>query len=173
MSKGGGNRRRYQYSIIKVMRNNLVFLGSASLGFALDQLTKWIIFKKLKEAGDVSVIPGFLNLLCSENEGTIFGFAQGKQSILIFFSFIAIGVIIWVYVSSKKSPVINLSLGFILAGAVGNLWDRIIYRYVRDFIDIHIGTIYHWPTFNLADALICAGIGLMLLETLLLERRKD
>ncbi len=155
------------------MRNSLVFWGSAFLGFVLDQFTKWIIFKKLKEAGVVSIIPGFLSLLCSENRGSVFGFAQGKNSALIFFSFIAIGIIIWVYVRSKKSPmssprdaIMSLSLGLILAGAAGNLWDRIIYRYVRDFIDIHLGSAYHWPTFNLADALICVGIGLMALGTL-------
>ena len=149
------------------MRNSLVFWGSTSLGFALDQFTKWIIFKNIKEAGAVSIIPGFINFFCSENRGSVFGFAQGKNSALIFFSFIAIGVIIWVYVRSEKSPVMSLSMGLILAGAVGNLWDRIVYRYVRDFIDIHLGSAFHWPTFNLADALICVGIGLMVLETLL------
>lgn len=148
------------------MRNSLVFWGSASLGFVLDQFTKWIIFKKLKEAGDVNIIPGFLNLLCCENRGSIFGFAQGKNKALVFFSFLAIGFIIWIYTRSKKSLIMNFSLGFILAGAVGNLWDRIVYRYVRDFIDIHLGSAYHWPTFNLADALICVGIGLMALGTL-------
>lgn len=170
MSKGGGSRRRYSI-IKKVMKSNLEFWGSAFLGFVLDQFTKWIIFKKLKEAGEVSIIPGFLNLLCIENRGSIFGFAQGKSRALIFFSFIAIGVIIWVYFRSKKSLLMNLSLGLILAGAVGNLWDRIIYRYVRDFIDIHLGTAYYWPTFNIADALICFGIGLMVLETYFFEKK--
>lgn len=153
------------------MRNNLVFWGIASLGFALDQYTKWAVFKNLKEAGAVSIIPGFLNLFCSENRGSVFGFAQGQNRALIFLSFIAIGIIIWIYIRSNKSLLMGLSMGFILAGAAGNLWDRIFYRYVRDFIDIHFGAAYHWPTFNIADALICLGIGLMLLETYLSERR--
>lgn len=155
------------------MKKNSVFWVSASLGFVLDQFTKWIVFKNLKEAGAVSIIPGFLNFFCSKNRGSVFGFAQGKNSALIFFSFIAIGIIIWVYIRSKKSLIMSLSMGFILAGAVGNLWDRIFYRYVRDFIDIHLGNAYHWPTFNIADALICLGIGLMLLETFIMERRKE
>jgi signal peptidase II len=154
------------------MRINLVFWGSAFIGLVLDQFTKWAVFKDLKEAGAVSIIPGFLNFLCSKNRGSVFGFAQGKNSALVLFSFIAIGVIIWIYIRSKKSLILGLSMGFILAGAVGNLWDRIFYSYVRDFIDIHLGTAFHWPTFNIADALICLGIGLMLLETFLLEGRE-
>ncbi|NOG84419.1 MAG: hypothetical protein HND49_11560 [Planctomycetes bacterium] len=53
-----------------------------------------------------------------------------------------------------------------LSGAIGNLWDRIFYHHVRDFIDVHIGRLYHWPTFNLADSFICIGVGLLLYETL-------
>jgi len=59
----------------------------------------------------------------------------------------------------------------ILSGAIGNLWDRIFHHHVRDFIDVHLGFGYHWPTFNIADALICVGVGMILYETLFTKRQ--
>ncbi len=59
----------------------------------------------------------------------------------------------------------------ILSGAIGNLWDRIFHHHVRDFIDVHLGMGYHWPTFNIADSLICVGVGLVLYETLFTKKQ--
>lgn len=75
------------------------------------------------------------------------------------------GVIGWIYYHSDKSNTVNtVALGIVLAGAGGNLWDRIFHHSVRDFIDVHIKN-YHWPTFNVADILICVGVGLLILKT--------
>ncbi len=54
-----------------------------------------------------------------------------------------------------------IALGLILSGAAGNLWDRLYWHGVRDFIDFYIGK-YHWPTFNIADCFILVGIGVFL-----------
>ncbi len=137
----------------------------------LDLLTKWYIFKKFEKAGSVVIIPNFLGLICSENEGIVFGLAQGNNGIFIVLSFVAIATISWFYHSFHKSGFsTNIAFGLILAGAIGNLWDRIFHQHVRDFIDIHFGRVYHWPTFNAADSFICIGVGLLLCETLF---RKD
>ena len=77
--------------------------------------------------------------------------------------------LIAILVYSLRHPVENwklqLGLMLVLGGAAGNLYDRINYGYVIDFLDVFYGT-YHWPTFNIADSSIAIGIGFLLLEVL-------
>ncbi len=137
----------------------------------IDLLTKWLVFEKFEEAGRVIIIPKVLGIICSENEGIVFGLAQGYNGVFIVLSFIAIASISLLHRSFNKSGYsASIAFGMILSGAIGNLWDRIFYHHVRDFIDVHVGRLYHWPTFNVADAFICIGVGLLLCGTLL---RKD
>lgn len=144
------------------MKNTATFVIAAVGGVVIDIVTKWFVFSKLDEFEKIILIPGLLNILRSENEGVVFGLFPGKTNAFIVFSAIAIIVILCIYIWSNKTLFIsNLALGLVLAGAIGNLWDRIWYRYVRDFIDLHIGEKYHWPTFNIADSLICIGISFM------------
>lgn len=144
------------------MKNPVTFAIVAVCGVIVDVVSKWIVFSKLDEFEKISLIPGLINILQSKNEGVVFGLFPGKTNVFIVFSFIAIAAIIYIYIKADKSLFVsNFALGFILAGAAGNLWDRIWYGYVRDFIDLHIGNKYHWPTFNIADGLICIGISIM------------
>jgi signal peptidase II len=144
------------------MKNTATFVIAAMGGVILDILSKWVVFSKIGEFGKVILIPGLINILRSRNEGVVFGLFPGKTNVFIIFSIIAIAIIIYIYITSDKVLFVsNLALGLILAGAIGNLWDRIWYGHVRDFIDLHIGNKYHWPTFNIADSLICIGISFM------------
>lgn len=144
------------------MKNTATFVIAAMGGVILDILSKWIVFSKIGEFGKIILIPGLINILRSRNEGVVFGLFPGKTNMFIIFSIIAIAIIIYIYITSDKVLFVsNLALGLILAGAIGNLWDRIWYGHVRDFIDLHIGNKYHWPTFNIADSLICIGISFM------------
>ncbi|MEP9412211.1 MAG: signal peptidase II [Candidatus Brocadia sp.] len=144
------------------MRNTATFVITAVGGVITDIVSKWVVFSKLNEFERINVITGFINILQSKNEGVVFGLFPGKTNAFIVFSIIAIAIIIYIYIKSDKSLFVsNVALGLILAGAAGNLWDRIWYGYVRDFIDLHIGDTYHWPTFNIADSLICIGISIM------------
>src|SRR3990167_4450888 len=87
---------------------------------------------------------------------------------------ISIVVILFIYIKSDKTIFIsNLALGLVLAGAMGNLWDRIWFRCVRDFIDLHIGDKYHWPTFNVADSLICVGISILVFTSFSTPKPKE
>ncbi|MEE9200581.1 MAG: signal peptidase II [Candidatus Brocadiales bacterium] len=139
------------------------------LGIVLDQATKWAAFRYLADSHNhdtVVRITSFLNLSLSRNEGGVFGFFQGGTAVLIALSIVAVFVVIWMYVRSEEiDSITTMSMGGILAGATGNLIDRVYFRYVRDFIDLHVGT-RHWPTFNVADALICVGVGIMVLNIL-------
>jgi len=144
------------------MKAIATFVITAAGGVILDIVSKWLVFTKLKESDKIPLIPGLIDIVQSKNEGVVFGMFPGKTNAFIVFSIIAIAIIIYLYIKSDKTPFTsNLALGLVLAGAMGNLWDRIWYAYVRDFIDFHIGNKYHWPTFNIADSLICIGISFM------------
>lgn len=148
------------------MRSITTFVIATSVGAFADLLTKWLVFTRMSEFQLITLIPGLLNVLRSENEGVVFGMFPGRTNIFIIFSIIAIITILCIYIWSDKILFIsNIALGLILAGAIGNLWDRIWYGHVRDFIDLHIGDKYHWPTFNIADSLICVGISVMVFSS--------
>ena len=149
-----------------------MFLVVTFCGVFLDLITKWIVFTNFKDTERLVVIKGFLGIVCSKNEGIVFGFAQGRNNILLFFCIAAIGAILWFYINFDKSRLFpNIAFGMILSGAIGNLWDRIFHHHVRDFIDVHLGMGYHWPTFNIADSLICVGVGLIFYETLFTKKQ--
>ncbi len=144
------------------MKNTAAFAITSVGGVIADIISKWVVFSQVNEFEKVVLIPGLLNILRSENKGVVFGLFPGKTTVFIIFSAIAIAVILFLYIRSDKTIFLsNLALGLVLAGAVGNLWDRIWFSSVRDFIDLHIGEKYHWPTFNIADSLICIGISVM------------
>ncbi|MFN3531918.1 MAG: signal peptidase II [Candidatus Brocadia sp.] len=156
------------------MKNTATFVIAAMGGVIADIVTKWVVFSKLNEFEKINVIPGLINILQSRNEGVVFGLFPGKTNAFIIFSTIAIAIIIYIYIKSDKSLFVsNVALGLILAGAAGNLWDRIWYGYVRDFIDLHIGNKYHWPTFNIADSLICIGISVMVFASFSAPKPKE
>ena len=96
----------------------------------------------------------YLNFNYTENTGAIFGILKNNNIIFIILTIIIIGIIVY---TIKKEKKYELELGIILAGAIGNLIDRIIYGHVIDFIHIK-----YWYVFNLADAYITIGIILII-----------
>ncbi len=105
------------------------------------------------------------------NTGAAFSFLADSASPdlvlkgLIFFSVAAVVIVGIMLMRSCAcfSNVTCVALALILGGAIGNLYDRIVYHYVIDFIDVHIGP-YHWPDFNLADSAIVIGACLLVFE---------
>ncbi|TET38452.1 MAG: signal peptidase II [Planctomycetota bacterium] len=122
-----------------------------------------------------TVIPGFLNVRCSFNPGAMFGIFPTKAAFLILFTSVAVAIMLGI-VHQFLMPTqyaMHISLGLIVAGAIGNLWDRLNFHAVRDFLDFHAGFWpglanwlesvewigqSHWPTFNVADIFICVGV---------------
>ena len=156
------------------MKNTATFVIAVVSGVIADIISKWVVFSKLDEFGKLIVIPGLLNIVRSKNAGVVFGLFPGKTIAFIVFSAIAIVVILFIYIKSDKTIFIsNLALGLVLAGAIGNLWDRIWFRCVRDFIDLHIGNKYHWPTFNVADSLICVGVFMLVITSFSAPKPKE
>jgi len=143
----------------------------------LDQLSKAVVAKNIFLYQKVEVIPGLVNLTRIHNRGVIFGALANLQSpagrlLLTLISLIALAIVIFYYLRTPASAgLIKFSFGLILAGALGNLMDRLFRGYVVDFIDLHLGP-HHWPFFNLADSCITIG-GLMLIIFLIRSPRRE
>lgn len=150
------------------------------LGFAilvLDQWTKAWIERVLPVGGVREVIPGFFNLTHIRNDGVAFGlFASHdgawKVWLLAALALAAIALVVGLLRSTPADQAVSLAaLGLVLGGAVGNLLDRVMSGAVTDFLDFYRGS-YHWHNFNVADSAISVGIGLLLLDSLILSRRR-
>ena len=140
-----------------------LYLISLSI-FLLDILTKNYIQNKIMYGEQVE-ITSFLRFVHFQNPGAAFSFLsdQGgwQRYFLIAISLLAVIYIPWLINQYKKNMLIVIGLLLILGGAIGNLYDRISYGYVIDFIYLHIAEFY-WPAFNVADSAISIGVLLFL-----------
>jgi signal peptidase II len=139
----------------------------ALLGAAADLWTKQAVFDWLGPVGSgkfYRIIPGFFHLVPCLNSGAAFSILQGQRFYLSAVSIGALlGILLLFLLGKIQGRVVQTAVGCITAGIIGNLYDRLFNDgLVRDFLDLHIGS-YHWPTFNLADTLLCIGVGLILL----------
>ena len=140
----------------------------------LDQLTKALIVRSITLQGSREVIPGFFNLTHVRNRGAIFGFLSHSDSRILFIfltlvSVAALGLVIYYFLKTPVSErLMKISLSLILAGALGNLIDRLFRGHVIDFLDFYVKD-WHWPFFNVADS--CITVGAFLLIYILIFKR--
>ena len=113
----------------------------------------------------VTVIPRCFDLRCSVNTGAVFGILGGRTAWVMLLTCVALGCITWIlWKADPRRLGLHVAFGLILGGALGNLWDRATYAGVRDFILWYLGDHSRaWPTFNIADAALCVGIGCIIL----------
>ena len=133
--------------------------------FLLDRISKiYVIFLDKKFLGSEIFSSKFLNIQLFWNEGIAFGLFSLKQGKLYNFLtiIIMILIILILYLAFKSNGIKKYSLLLIFGGAIGNLYDRIFYNAVPDFIDFHIGN-FHWFIFNVADIFITIGVIFMIL----------
>jgi len=152
--------------IEKILRKSLIinFL-LVSLIFVLDRVSKiYVIYLDKNFLGSEIYSSKFLNISLIWNEGVAFGLLsfekQSLYNILTLIIFIIILIIFFMII--KSSGLKKYALLMILGGALGNVYDRIFYNAVPDFIDFHIGN-FHWFIFNVADIFITFGIFFMIL----------
>jgi signal peptidase II len=152
---------RFKYAILLTI--NLFIIS-------LDQFTKYLIVKHFKLGETIAVLSGFFNLTYVQNKGAAFGLlAQAHPAFRVPF-FIIVPLIALTsmgyvfYHIATKNVRLAVGLSLILAGALGNLTDRIISGYVVDFLDFHWHWEYHFPAFNVADSAICIGVGILMLD---------
>ncbi|TEU06529.1 MAG: signal peptidase II [Candidatus Aminicenantes bacterium] len=133
----------------------------------LDQLTKALIVRSITLQGSREVIPGFFNLTHVRNRGAIFGFFSHSDSRILYIfltlvSVAALGLVIYYFFKTPVSErLMKISLSLILAGALGNLIDRLFRGHVIDFLDFYVKD-WHWPSFNVADSCITVGASLLI-----------
>ena len=143
-------------------------LGIALLVLILDQASKWWILTDVMSPRRILEITPFLNIVLVWNRGVSFGlFNTGSALvpwILTAVSLaIAIGLGLWLRRVDQR--LVAAGLGLIMGGALGNVVDRVRFRAVIDFVDVHVSG-YHWPAFNVADSAIVIGVGLLIFESL-------
>ena len=146
--------------------------------FALDRWTKWIVETQFGAYDTKTVIPGFFNIVHSQNPGVAFGMfaatsSRSRTPLLIGLSIVAVALLagmLWRIDRLDTASATGLAL--IFGGAMGNVFDRVRAGSVTDFLDFYAGS-WHWYTFNLADASICTGAGLLILSMLLSQHKRE
>jgi signal peptidase II len=152
------------------------YLCAAGLLYLVDQVTKAWAVRRLRLGDTVKVVEGFLHFGYAENTGIAFGQLQeggdfGRWMLAALAALATVGVLAYFFRVKRADDRVLGACALLLAGIVGNLTDRIRLGYVVDFIEVHLGS-YQWPTFNVADAAICVGAGLLALDIILEGRRE-
>lgn len=159
-------------------KNIPLFLMVSSIILIIDRITKWIIKTNMEVNQTIKVIDDFFTLSYILNSGIAFGLMDSNKSsfktpLLIIISFIALGIILYIFFSLPRSiKASGVAMGFIFGGAIGNIIDRIIRGEVIDFLDVDFPDISfeflnfymtRWPTFNAADSFVLIGIIMLLI----------
>ena len=152
--------------ILPTLKAHLTFWLLAAAGLILDLWSKSAVFSLLeqKPINSVSIIQGFLHLVRTENPGALFGILPGQAGLFIAVSVVALIIIFTIFLFSGDQHILfHIALALFAAGVCGNLYDRIFNGgLVRDFIDVVYYPGRHWPAFNVADAMLCIGVGLLI-----------
>jgi signal peptidase II len=144
-----------------------VFLVATTL--VLDRWTKALVLNRFDLNESVPVIDGLFNITYVRNTGVAFGIFSSISSpaksflLSLFTAFAAVVVVAYSIRSSVKNRLLQMALALILGGALGNLYDRLAYGYVVDFLEFYVRS-YHWPSFNIADSAISVGVLLLAIE---------
>jgi signal peptidase II len=153
-----------------------LMLVIAALIVLLDRVTKLWVIANIKQGHAIVIIPRIFRLTHVVNTGAAFSIFEGASSpalvrnLLIGFSIIAVTVVLaLIWKTGQRATLTSVALALILGGAIGNLYDRIRFAFVVDFLEVHI-VHYHWPDFNVADSAIVVGACLLLLEMLRPQR---
>ena len=141
--------------------------------FILDQLTKRAVQSSLSLYQSKPIIQDFFHLTYVTNDGMAFGLSMpGGRTILLILSILLTIFICWFLWQEREGHnLVRLGLALILAGAFGNLLDRILYGKVVDFLDFMIGD-FHWYIFNIADSSVTIGMMVFIFHSFFIETRK-
>ncbi|HEY1903825.1 MAG TPA: signal peptidase II [Terracidiphilus sp.] len=149
----------------------------SALVILADRVSKLWVEAHIQLGGAIPIIPRVLRITHWTNEGAAFSlFAESASPhlvrwVLVAFSLVAaLAVLIALVRLGNRFTLTTVALALVLAGALGNVHDRIVYGSVVDFIEVHIFS-YHWPDFNVADSSIVTGACLLMLDSLLPKKR--
>lgn len=153
------------------MDPRLAAYGTGAAIFVVDRLTKGLIDHYVPAWDTRVVIPGFFNIIHTKNPGAAFSLLAGaspewRNAFLISLSLGALALVatlLWQRTGSWHSPSLRLGLSLIFGGALGNIYDRLLYGAVTDFLEFYLGEL-RWPAFNIADSAITIGAALVVLD---------
>jgi len=148
----------------------LLLFAIAGGVLALDQLTKFLVMRRIPFETSIPIVGDFVRFTHIRNRGVAFGLLSDQGIPFVFVSLVAMLLIV---LSLRRVPrearTLRLSLAAILGGACGNLIDRVRFREVVDFIEVGVGRL-RWPVFNVADVAVTTGVFLFIAASLLGRR---
>ena len=143
-----------------------------SITILLDQVTKYLVMKKMVLGQSIPILDGFFNLTYVMNPGAAFGIlASASENFRVPFflgvSCLAIvAVLVFYFKGARDNLILQIGLSLVLGGAIGNLIDRVRFHEVVDFIEVYYKR-FHWPAFNIADSAISIGVCFLILDMIL------
>jgi signal peptidase II len=141
--------------------------GLALVVVIADQATKALARGRLGSGGSFPLLGGAVDIVYARNTGAAFSLLQSRDSLFVVVAILVIGGIVMFYRrATDLPPIVQIGLGLILGGALGNLIDRIRQGYVADLVDLH-----WWPVFNVADSCIVSGVAALVLQSYLQDRK--
>jgi signal peptidase II len=150
--------------------------AAAAAVFGLDRLTKWLIEQHVSFTDTYRIIPGFFDIIHSENRGVAFGMfndstSEWRSILLIAAASIAVAVItVLLWKPQRLDRLTYWGFALVLGGAAGNLADRIVWGRVTDFLLLYIQQ-FQWPAFNVADSAVVVGSSLLILDMIWTKRQ--
>jgi signal peptidase II len=157
----------------------IILLAVSAVTIGSDQLTKYLVTSKFRLGESIPVLQDFFNLTYVRNQGAAFGMlAQADPTFRVpFFILVPLIALITIAVVFKKladqDVKFAFSLSLVVAGAIGNLIDRVKLGFVVDFLDFHWRGAYHFPAFNIADSAICVGVGLIMVDLIFYSKKEN
>ncbi len=136
-----------------------VFVGIGT--FAADRITKALVSANMRLGQSIPVIQDIFHITFKTNDGAAFSILSGKTPFLILITLLIIGVLVaYIIVKKPKNKLLGTAVSLVIAGALGNLLDRVWLGHVVDFLDARF---INFPIFNVADISVCIGAGLLCL----------
>lgn len=158
----------------KTSSSLIPWLGIAFIVILADQFTKTLIIGNY-QLGHSHAVTSFFNVVRVHNTGAAFSFLAGASGwqrwFFVGLGLVATAFIVWMLRRHGDQRLFGWALALILGGALGNVIDRLLHGYVVDFIQVHWGSRWYFPSFNIADSAITVGAGLLILDELLRVRR--
>jgi signal peptidase II len=151
-----------------VLYMNKKKFGISIIVLIIDQILKLLV--QTFET-NVSIIKNLFAISYYQNTGAAWSILEGEQLLLIIISLVMIVIVYSMMFSFEENKLTNIAFGILFGGIIGNLIDRVLFGYVRDFIAITIFG-YHFPIFNIADIGIVLGVFLLIIETVKGEIKK-
>ena len=154
------------------MKNKKLIYTIALITVLLDQVIKYLVMNNMALHQEIKLIPNFFSLYYLKNTGAAFSILGNKTILLILVSIFCLIIIKNSIKKLKRTNTLNIiSLGIMTGGIIGNLFDRVLYKSVIDYLSFNIFN-YSFPVFNLADIGITVGAILLIIDLMIEEKEK-